>query len=182
MATTDDGPFLQRSGPLQICPTVLRRAQRGDVQALDELLRELEPYVRRICGPIALEDGADAAQESLVVIFKNLKSLREPQALAGWVRTIATRESLRIARKRPLVVDQQAVADLPDVRVNDVEIGVDVRETLARLSPDHRAVLVMSAFGDMDEATMAARLAVSKGTVKSRLNRARAKFRVEWVK
>lgn len=54
--------------------------------------------MRRVCGPIALQDGADAAQEALIAIFKNLGGLREPAAIYGWARAIAVREAIRVVR------------------------------------------------------------------------------------
>ena len=45
-------------------------AQRGDQLAMAELLDVLAPFVGRLCGPIALEHGADAAQEALIAIFR----------------------------------------------------------------------------------------------------------------
>ena len=79
---------------------LIRAAQRGDTLAMNDLLDLLIPYVARICGPIALDVAADAAQEALIAIFRNLKRLREPAALRGWVRVIATREAVRMAKRR----------------------------------------------------------------------------------
>lgn len=70
-------------------------AQRGDALAMDELLGILAPYVGRICGPVALQDGADAAQEALIAVFRSIRQLKEPAALFGWVRGIAVREALK---------------------------------------------------------------------------------------
>jgi DNA-directed RNA polymerase specialized sigma24 family protein len=93
--------------------SLVRAAQRGDTMAMNRLLGELTPYVRRVCGPIALEDGADAVQETLLVVFRSLRSLQEPAAFYGWVRAIAVRESVRIAKRarRSTPVDQ--FDDLP---------------------------------------------------------------------
>jgi DNA-directed RNA polymerase specialized sigma24 family protein len=76
-------------------PDLVRAAQGGDSMAMAELLDVLAPYVARLCGPIALDDGADAAQEALITIFTQLGQLREPAALFGWARVIAIREAVR---------------------------------------------------------------------------------------
>ncbi|WP_261995789.1 RNA polymerase sigma factor [Streptomyces plumbidurans] len=75
-------------------------AQIGDALAMDELLGILAPYVGRICGPVALQDGADAAQEALIAVFRNLRQLKTPAALLGWVRAIAVREAVKFAKQR----------------------------------------------------------------------------------
>jgi RNA polymerase sigma-70 factor (ECF subfamily) len=174
MGGVDDGN--PAYGPLSVDADTLRRARRGDALAIDELLSRISPYVGRICGAIALDDGQDAAQEALLIVFRKLGRLRDPRALAGWVRMIATREALRVARRRGTV----PLEGLPDPSGPGGEVGVDIRAVLERLSPDHRAVLVLHAYEDLGEREIARVLGLSRGTVKSRLHRARQSFREEW--
>lgn len=63
--------------------------------------RAPDPSVALVRAAIALDDGPDATQEALTVVFRRLPTLREPAALHGWVRAIATREAVRIARRAP---------------------------------------------------------------------------------
>jgi RNA polymerase sigma-70 factor (ECF subfamily) len=142
---------------------LVRVAQRGDALAMNDLLDLLAPYVGRLCGPIALQDGPDAAQA----------------ALFGWVRAIAVREAVRVARRSQTGrTVTGALADLP--APGDPQLGTDVRSVLARLAPEHRAVLVLRDLEGLDEQAAAAMLKVPRGTVKSRLSRARRSFRKEW--
>jgi RNA polymerase sigma factor (sigma-70 family) len=156
---------------------LVRAAQGGDTLAMNDLLDQLTPYVGRICGPIALSNGPDATQEALVAVFKSLRTLKEPGALFVWVRAIAVREAIRIARQ-----DQRQVpADLAELpAANDAQVVIDVRDTLARLAPEHRALLVLRDLEGLDEQEAAALLEVPAGTAKSRLHRARASFRKAW--
>src|SRR5262245_4935451 len=78
---------------------LVRAAQRGDALALSALVDRLAPFVGRICGPIALEHGEDAAQEALIAVLRDLPSLREPRALFAWARRIAAREAVRHVRR-----------------------------------------------------------------------------------
>jgi len=158
---------------------LVRVAQRGDALAMNDLLDLLAPYVGRLCGPIALQDGSDAAQEALFAIFRGLGQLREPAALFGWVRAIAVREAVRVARRSQTGrTVTGALADLP--ALGDPQLATDVRDVLARLAPEHRAVLVLRDLEGLDEQAAAAMLKVPRGTVKSRLSRARRSFRKEW--
>jgi RNA polymerase sigma-70 factor (ECF subfamily) len=156
---------------------LVREAQGGDTLAMNDLLDHLTPYVGRICGPIALSNGPDATQEALVAVFKSLHTLREPAALYGWVRLIAVREAVRVARRdKP-----QVPYDLSELPAQaDPQVAVDVRDVLARLSPEHRAVLVLRDLEGLAEQAAAALLDVPAGTAKSRLHRARASFRKAW--
>jgi RNA polymerase sigma factor (sigma-70 family) len=156
---------------------LVRRAQRGDALAMDRLLTEIGPYVGRICASIALQDGQDAAQEALVAIFRALPGLADPAALHGWVRTIAVREAVRVATR----ARRTRAAPLPDVPARgDPELAADVRDVLARLSPEHRAVLVLRDLEGLDQAAVAEILAVPAPTVRTRLFRARRNFRRQW--
>jgi DNA-directed RNA polymerase specialized sigma24 family protein len=158
---------------------LVRRAQAGDAAALEELVAELAPYLGRICGSIALDAGEDALQEALIAIVRNVASLREPEALRGWARTIAVREALRVARaRRPVPTDP---VELDAVAVPDLAPGVDVAEVLAGLQPHHRAVLVLRELEGMTEAEVAHVLGVSVGTVKSRTARAKDAFIRRWT-
>ena len=158
-------------------PDLVRAAQGGDSMAMAELLDALAPYVARLCGPIALDDGADAAQEALITIFTQIGQLREPAALFGWARVIAIREAVRVARK----AHRAAPAELQDVPARgDPQLASDIRDVLSRLAPNHRAILVLRDIEGLDEQTVSDMLAVSTGTAKSRLHRARRRFRQEW--
>jgi hypothetical protein len=82
-------------GSVRVPDQLVLDAQRGDVLAMDALLERVLPLVmsisRRLGGPAA----EDAAQDTLLNIFRNLQDLRRPEALASWVATIARREALR---------------------------------------------------------------------------------------
>lgn len=156
---------------------LVRAAQRGDTLAMNDLLDELAPFVGRICAPIALDDGPDAAQEALVAVFRNLRGLKEPAALYGWVRAIAAREAVRVARRSARAIP----AELTEVPApGDPQLAADIHDVLNRLSPEHRAVLVLRDLEGLDERAAAERLGLRVGTVKSRLHRARDTFRKAW--
>lgn len=155
-------------------------AQRGDPMALSELMETLLPYVGRICGPIALQDGPDAAQEAMIKILRGIRELRDPDALFGWVRVIAVREAVRVARRRT----STRTSDTPVEELGtpgDPQLTVDIGDTLTRLSPEHRAVLLLRDLEGLDELQVSEILAVRPGTVRSRLFRARSSFRKAWT-
>ncbi|MEZ0092025.1 RNA polymerase sigma factor [Streptacidiphilus sp. EB129] len=157
---------------------LVRSAQGGDTMAMSELLARLTPYAARVCGPIALADGPDATQETLIAVFRNLRSLKDPAACHGWVRAIAVRESVRLARRSARSIPVDRLDHIPSR--GDIEQATDVSDVLARLTPEHRAVIVLRDVEGLDEAQAAELLALPVGTVKSRLHRARDNFRKAW--
>jgi RNA polymerase sigma-70 factor (ECF subfamily) len=158
---------------------LVRAAQAGDALAMAQLIDALAPQVGRICGPIALEEGRDASQEALLLIFRDLRKLREPKALRGWVRRIATREAIRHAQR----ARREPAIDAPAERLpasDDPALARDVRTVLQSLTPEQRAILVLRDLEGLSEQEAAAQLAVAHGTAKSRLHRARAAFAARW--
>ena len=144
---------------------------------MDTLLTDLAPWVGRICAAIALEQGEDALQETLIVVLRNLPALRDPAAWRAWVRRIAVRESLRMVRDNREVT----MRDLPEaIASSDLDTALDVRDTLRKLPAQQRAVLVLRNLEDLSEQETAEVLGVPEGTVKSRLHRARQGFRDQW--
>src|SRR5579859_2057016 len=138
----------------------------------------LLPYVGRICGPIALQDGPDAVQEAMIRILRGIRGLHDPLALYGWARVIAVREAVRVARQRSGV----PAGPLDDLSAaGDPQLGVDIADTLSRLTPEHRAVLVLRDIEGLAEEQVSQILAVPAGTVRSRLFRARTSFRKAWT-
>ncbi|GHI86211.1 RNA polymerase sigma factor [Streptomyces xanthophaeus] len=154
-------------------------AQRGDALAMDELLGIVAPYVGRICGPVALQDGADAAQEALIAVFRNLHQLKTPVAFLGWVRAIAVREALKYAKQRQRQGPLPADWDEKPV-LEDLQLASDIADVMGRLAPEHRVVLTLRHIDGLNEQEVAGVLAVPVGTVRSRLFRARRSFRSAW--
>jgi RNA polymerase sigma factor (sigma-70 family) len=168
LVTATDKPDLGRLVPA---------AQAGDALALEELLGVLEPYVARLAAPIALQDAQDATQEALIAVLGNLNRLEQPVAMFSWARTITVREAVRVARS----ANRTRVAELADVPArDDPQLSTDIRDVLDRLTPEHRAILVLRDVEGLDERTASTLLDIPEGTAKSRLARARARFRKAW--
>ena len=84
---------------------------------------------------------------------------------------------MRVARN----ARRDAPAELEGVPARgDPQLASDVRDVLRRLAPHHRAILVLRDLEGLGEQTVSTKLAVSVGTAKSRLHRARRRFRQEW--
>src|SRR5436305_2964634 len=114
------------SPPLEDVEALVRAAQRGDPLAMNKLLRALGPVVGPLCASVALDDGEDAVQETMIAVLRYLPSLREPAAVAGWARRIAAREAVRVAKRRtpPVAAD---VFDHVAARPANIETALDVR-------------------------------------------------------
>lgn len=167
MRTVSDIPT-----PLALLP----RAQAGDEQAMNQLLTGITPYVARLCRSITYDDAADATQEALLAVYRGLRTLREPSAFYGWVRSVTVREAVRTARRTGEEGTYLRVESGQEANPLD---AVHISDVLDRLSTSHRQVLTLRAYG-LNEEEMAQVLSLPVGTVRSRLHRARLRFREAW--
>ena len=173
---------------------LLRRAQNGDPGAFEQLMTPLENRIWRVCWHYTgnRETAEDCAQEAMLRIWRGLNSFRGDCAFETWVSRIAANCCLDELRKRkrdqsvsiePL---REAGFDPPDPEPGTEEkvIAADrrqrLREGIAQLPEDQREALVMTQLERLSYEDAAAQLGVSEGTVKSRVNRAKAKLQ-EWM-
>lgn len=150
------------------------RAQAGDREALERLLVHAQDLLRPYLSAMIRDEDlrADVLQETLLLVYRKLSSLREPRAFSGWVRRIASREIFRALRKvrREERLHEELPPDLP------ADAGPPARELLERLpdllehaSPASRAVLALHYLECLTLEEIAAVLDLPLGTAKSRL-------------
>jgi len=146
---------------------------------MSDLIDALMPWVGRLCGSIALDAGPDAAQETLIQVMRDLKGLRDPTSFRSWVRRIATREAVRHAARQRR---EPPIEHIERTHGNALDPGLrrDVTSVLAELTADQRVILVLRDLEGLSESEAAAELNVARGTIKSRLHRARDAFRKKW--
>jgi RNA polymerase sigma-70 factor (ECF subfamily) len=123
----------------------------------------------------------DAVQAALITAWRQLRSLRDPDAFEPWLHRILTHECYAEARRdrrmradiRVLPVYGQAEsADI--LTVNDRD---QIERAFRRLTLEQRAVLVFYHYLELPVAEVADRLGIPVGTVKSRLFHATAALR-----
>jgi RNA polymerase sigma-70 factor, ECF subfamily len=165
----------------------LARAQRGDEPAWRALVeryqRPVFALLSRMLSPVARRDLVeDLAQETFLRAFRALPSFDRAASgrLSSWLLTIAARlalDELRVRRPPPELLRPRDTASggagRPDRRlIHDI-----VTRAVDELAPDHRAVILLREVHDLDYDEIATALAISVGTVRSRLSRARAALR-----
>ena len=160
----------------------LLRAGRRD-RALGELLQRYEGKIYRLCC-VLLRDRAqaeDAAQESVVRIWKALENFDGRSSLSSWIYAITRNRCLTaLAKRRPLesTSDSQFEACVESIAAPVNESADDrselLRELVDRLPERLRRALVLYYFEDRSVGEVADMLGCPQGTVKTYLFRARA--------
>ncbi len=125
-------------------------------------------------------DARDLAQETFAKALAHGREAR-PETLPAWVMRIARNSCLDLARRRrtrgplePVSDDCSVERETPETRAGRQEEIEIVRRAVAALPPRLRDVLVMREYGELPYEEIAAALGIRRGTVMSRLNRARA--------
>src|SRR5437763_11162281 len=84
------------------------RAQCADREALEALLRSVQPSLRRyLTGLAGATDADDLLQDVLVIVARRVGSLGDPNLFRPWCFRIASREAFRHIRKRRLWNDRR---------------------------------------------------------------------------
>ena len=150
------------------------RAQCGDRDALEHVLRSVQPPLRRYVLPLVGATAADdVLQEVLISIARKLTWLDEPRLFRAWAYRIASRAAFDHLRKEKRRGRQESDDATLEALVAPVSppSGDQLRELLDSpwLSPASRAVLMLHFQEEMPLANVAAVLELPLGTVKSRL-------------
>lgn len=161
---------------------LVKRAQRGDRNAVDALLRENYDVVRAVCHRIIINtaDAEDATQIALMSIVRALPSFDGRAKFSTWVYRIATNaalDELRRIKRRDLPNDD---AQFENISIGDAtnaaDAQMDVSAALAQVAEEFRVALVLRHIADLDYEEIAVILDVPVGTVRSRLSRGRAQL------
>ncbi|HEX5709196.1 MAG TPA: sigma-70 family RNA polymerase sigma factor [Pyrinomonadaceae bacterium] len=154
------------------------RAQAGDREAFDELLRgvqaQLFRYLLRLAGERELAE--DVLQEVFIRVYRKLVWLHDPALFRPWAYRIATREAFKALRRErrwtEQVRDEELLASLPAREEDegaDADLIARLPRLVARVSPASRAVLLLHYLDELTLEEVSDVLELSTGTVKSRL-------------
>lgn len=159
------------------------RAAGGDQRALHELLAEVQPRVRRICGRMLLypEDAEEATQDALLLVSTRIHTFAGRSRFTTWLHAVASNSARSTYRSLKRRAPELPTDDLPvaaDPRTTSVIAGsrLDLLEALEALAVDHPALvepLLLRDVQELEYADIAGLLEIPVGTVKSRIHAAR---------
>jgi RNA polymerase sigma-70 factor (ECF subfamily) len=153
-------------------------ARSGDREAFSDLAR-LTLDRQYAVAYLILRDvdrAQDAVQEALVSAWRDLRSLRDPDAWEAWLHRLTVRACYRLARneRRRTQVELRVVPDPDGSRPVDLALSLAERDRMERelilLPIDQRSVMVLHFYLDLPLTTVATILDIPVGTAKSRLH------------
>jgi len=170
---------------------LVRRARTGDAAAFGVLVDTRIDRCYRLAWSILSNDAdaADATQDALLAVWRQLPRLRDAAAFDGWLNRIVANAAL-MARRHRLRLREVSVAPIqsgdmphepepaPDLRArtafDDVVDNDAIGRGFDRMRPQDRMILVLHHVEERPVAEIARSLGIPVGTVKSRLHAARS--------
>lgn len=177
---------------LQTDKSLVERCLAGEDLAWDELVRTHTKRVYGLCYRFtnSATEAQDLTQEVFLRIFKSVKSFRADEGnFTTWMarltrnllidhyrRSRQDRATDSIEGQLPVLEEKVSASVRPDGLVAGREAREQLQSALQKLSPELRETLILRDLEEMEYREIAEVLRIPEGTVKSRLNRARAEL------
>lgn len=172
----------------------IRRILAGERHLFHELIRPCERPIYFLLFSLLRNEAEaeDAAQETAIKVYLNLKNFRGDSQFRTWVLSIARNEGLGRLRKAGTRREDSLDAGLddqsgdftpailtswrevPSEALERKELGSILRKAIEGLPAIYRNVVLLRDIEEMDVRETALALGISEGAVKVRLHRARA--------
>lgn len=178
---------------------LIARCMQGESAAFGLLVEKYQQRIYNIAFRMTNnhDDALDLSQESFLRIFRALGSYKGESSFSTWVHRVASNvclDELRKKKRQPLVAlstdalvsgDEgeypievaASETDSPEQQLLRQETRREIAHALAKLSPEHRLVLVLRDIEGYSYDEIAEMLEANIGTIKSRINRARIALR-----
>ncbi len=169
---------------------LVARARQGEAAAFATLIGRYEERILRLVrGMVPRADVEDVAQEAFLKAFRKLHLFDGRSSFYTWIYRISANTAMDWRKKEtrrrhaPLPVspegedrtESQGVG--PARRAVQRELGELIDRAIAELPPRYHEILILREFRGLSYEQIAAELQISKGTVESRLFRARERLR-----
>lgn len=170
----------------------ISRSQAGDVDAFNQLVERYQRLVYNLALRMLgnAETAEDATQDTFVSAYRAIGRFRGG-SFKAWILRIAAnscRDKMRIARRALVTSLDNLMEEAGDFITDDKtespedyaqrrELGRFINEGLTHLPEDQRLVVILSDIQGLSYEEISQATSSSLGTVKSRLNRGRARLR-----
>ncbi|HZE95927.1 MAG TPA: sigma-70 family RNA polymerase sigma factor [Planctomycetota bacterium] len=166
------------------------RCQRNETRAFDELVTRHQDRVysavARFCGN--MEDAADIVQRAFINAFRKIQEFKGDSAFSTWIYRIAFNQAISFRRenRRTTVsiyskdddkVVEPAVEANPTEKAEGEETQKKVQQALEQLEEGDRQIILLKDLQGHSYEEIADILQIPKGTVRSRLHRARLELK-----
>ena len=172
----------------------IARAAKGDASAFETLMGAYEKKIYALCLRMMgnPHDGEDAAQETMLRIWRTIGQYRFESAFSTWVYRVTASCCMDAIRKRqrheqPSLeemgeasgFDPEDDSETPQEQTERKETRSAIQQAIATVPEGMREVFLLRDVHGLSVEETAQALQIAQGTVKSRLARAREKIAAE---
>jgi RNA polymerase sigma-70 factor (ECF subfamily) len=161
----------------------IEAASRGDREAYADLVRTRGDRLYAIAQRILRDTtrAEDAVQDALVIAWRDLPSLRDPDRFDAWLYRLLVRSCVAEAQRQRRLTANLRVLPIELPEATDDYLSVADRDELdrgfRRLPPEQRAILVLRHYAGLEPSEIAEALGIPAGTARSRLHHAHRAMR-----
>jgi RNA polymerase sigma factor (sigma-70 family) len=160
---------------------LLDRIGTGDLRAFEDLYRLYHPRLTRFLGhflqrPHLVEE---VLNDAMMVVWNRPGSFNGASKVSTWIFAIAYRTALKALSRRDEPVEDRYAEERPSNELGPEQalgrrqVSEILQAALGKLSPEHRAVVDLGYFHDIDYREIAQIMDCPVGTVKTRMFHAR---------
>lgn len=172
--------------------SLIVRFKDGDRSSFEEIVLRYQDKIYNLCRHMLgnAHDAEDAAQDVFLKAYQALPKFQPDASLYTWLYRIATNTCIDYKRKpvfeslfgdsgegERLVHDQASDTPSPEKLYQSKQIDHALRDSLEKLSPKLRAIIILKEIEELSYEQIADALDISMGTVKSRIARAREELK-----
>ncbi len=163
--------------------SIITQVKKGDKEAFAELIEEYKLPIYKTAKAILKDedDVCDAIQDTALSIYKNIKNLKSEKYFKTWVIRITINKCNDILSKHKLNSEKKEKVTISSTLQhnsfdNKIVEKTDLELALNSLSQELRLTTILYYYNDFSISDISNILNISKGTVKSRIFRAREKL------
>ena len=155
---------------------LVHKAKRKDPDAFTALMNAYMQHLYKTAKAIIMndEDDADAMQETIMVCWEKMGTLKEDRYFKAWVTKILINECYNLIRGRKGVTYVDEIPEIPD---DGEKSDLEWKEALAVLGEDYRLVVVLYYVQGFQTKEIASLMGISDAAIRTRLTRAREQLR-----
>lgn len=163
--------------------SIIAQIKKGDQQAFGELIEEYKLPIYKTAKAILKDedDVCDAIQDTCLSVYRNINSVKNEKYFKTWVIRITINKCYDIISKHKLndekiVKIQSSMLEIQSNFDSNVIAKTDLERAMDLLEEDLKLVTVLYYYNDMSISDISEVINIPKGTVKSRIFRAREKL------
>lgn len=164
---------------------LVERIRDGDVAAFEELYRAYHKNMTRFVANLVRRPSLveEVVNDTMMVVWQKADSFNGASKLSTWMFAIAYRKAMRAMRRQDEAIEDQqsesrpSLNPSPEEEASHTRAGALLADAMQSLSEDHRTVVRLTYFHEMDYREIATIMDCPVDTVKTRMFHARRHLR-----